>query len=102
VFRRNILLIFEGPKASVFDSEDIKLRKESTQKRCDMIRKLSSDGIISWAVAYPPTQWAGGIMASDVFDCLTDDIEPNVVQTWPPVIRDTLHKLKEDETHLQA
>lgn len=39
-------------------------------------------------------------MPSDVFDCLVDDIEPEVVQTWPAVIQDTLHKLKEDEESL--
>jgi len=40
-------------------------------------------------------------MALDVFNCLIDSIEPELVQTWPPVIQDTLHKLKEDEPSLQ-
>ncbi|KKZ64672.1 hypothetical protein EMCG_01360 [[Emmonsia] crescens] len=101
IFRRNIVVIYEGPKISTFDSEDARFRKESTQKRCDVIRSLSPDGVISWAIAYAPTLWAGGAIASDVFNCLIDDIEPDVVQTWPLVIRETLHKLKEEETHLQ-
>lgn len=102
VFRRNIVVIFEGPKTSTFDSDDAKVRKESTRKRCDVIRNLSPDGIVSWAIAYAPTLWAGGAMASDVFDCLTSDIEPDVVQTWPTVIRETLHKLKDDEAYLRS
>ena len=55
VFRRNILMIYLGPKNSTFDSEDVKFRKESTRRRCEIIRGLSPDGIISWAIAYAPT-----------------------------------------------
>lgn len=40
-------------------------------------------------------------MSSDVFDCLVDDIEPEVAQTWPAVIQETLHKLQEDENSLE-
>jgi hypothetical protein len=101
VFRRNIITIFEGPRDSRFDSEDVKFRKESTRKRCELIRGLSLDAVISWALAFAPTLWAGGSMASDVFNCLLDDIEPELVQRWPPVIRDTLHMLREDEESLQ-
>ena len=100
VFRRNIVTIFLGPKDSTFDSENIKFKKDSTRKRCVTIRGLSPDGVISWAIAYAPTLWAGGSISSDVFDCLVNDIEPEVVQTWPAVIQDTLHKLKEDEESL--
>ena len=48
-------MIFLGPKNSTFDSEDVKFRKESTRRRCEIIRGLSLDGIISWAIAYAPT-----------------------------------------------
>lgn len=92
---------FWGQKTSTFDSEDVKFRKESTRRRCEIIRGLCPDGIISWAIAYAPTLWAGGSMSSDVFDCLVDDIEPELVQPWPTVIQETLHKLKEDEETLQ-
>jgi hypothetical protein len=101
IFRRNIVTIFEGPKDSRFDSEDTKLRKESTRKRCELIQSLSFDGVISWAMAFPPTVWAAGSMSSDVFTCLLTNIEPEMVQTWPPVIRDTLHMLTEDEVSLK-
>jgi hypothetical protein len=102
VFRRNIVMVFLGPKDSTFDSEDVKFRKDSTRKRCEIIRGLSPDGVISWAIAYAPTLWAGGSISSDVFDCLVDDIEPEVTQTWPAVIQDTLHKLQEDEESLKT
>lgn len=101
IFRRNIITIFVGPKDSRFDSEDTKLRKESTRKRCESIRNLSLDGIISWAMAFAPTVWAAGSMPTDVFTCLLDNIEPEVVQTWPQVIRDTLRILTDDEVSLK-
>jgi hypothetical protein len=100
VFRRNIVTIFLGPKDSTFDSEDTKFKKKSTRRRCVTIRGLSPDEVISWAIAYAPILWAEDSMPSNVFDCLVDDIEPEVVQTWPAVIQDTLHKLKKDEESL--
>ncbi|KFY65654.1 hypothetical protein V496_02423 [Pseudogymnoascus sp. VKM F-4515 (FW-2607)] len=102
VFRRNIVTIFEGPKISKFDSEDKKFRNESTRKRSELIRGLSPDGVISWAMAFAPTLWGGGSMSADVFTCLLDDIEPELVQSWPLVIRDTLHMIMEDEKSLQT
>ncbi|PVH92396.1 hypothetical protein DM02DRAFT_278269 [Periconia macrospinosa] len=101
VFRRNIITVFNGPKDSKFDSEDVKMRKESTRNRCASIRELGPDGIISWAIAFPPTLWAGGSMASDIFTCLHNDIEPDLVQTWPPVINEMLRLLREDEESLK-
>lgn len=102
VFRRNITAIFEGPKDSSFDSTEIKTRKATTRQRCEDIRQLSYDGVISWAIAFPPTLWAGGSMATDIFTCLLDDIEPDIALNWPSVIQDTLYKLRADEMALQT
>jgi hypothetical protein len=71
--------MFEGPKDSKFDSKDIKFRKESTRKRSELIRGLSPDRVISWAMAFAPTLWGRGLMSLDVFTCLLDDIEPKLV-----------------------
>jgi hypothetical protein len=46
VFRRNIVLVFAGPKDSVFDSGNIKKRKAATRQRCKRIRKLSPDRVV--------------------------------------------------------
>lgn len=77
VFRRNIVTIFDGPKNSKFDSAEIKLRKRATQQRCEQIRRLSPSGVISWAIAFTPSLCAGGSMATDIFTCLLDEIEPD-------------------------
>jgi hypothetical protein len=101
IFRRNITTIFEGPKDSSFDSEDVKFRKASTRRRCEQIRGLSPDGVISWAMAFSPSVWAGGAMAEDIFTCLLNDIDPELIQPWPRTIRETLHTLRKDEESLQ-
>ena len=41
-------------------------------------------------------------MPSDLFDCLVDDIESELVQTWSAVIKDTLYKLRKNDEHLQG
>lgn len=101
IFRRNITVIFEGPKISTFDSEETRIKKESTRKRCDTLRNLGADGLISWAIAYAPTAWALGTMASDIFECLLEDVEPVDNQEWPKLILETLHRLEEEEHMLQ-
>ena len=97
VFRRNIVLIFAGPKDSDFDTDDVRSRKVATRLRCERIRKLSPDGVVAWAASYTPTSWAAGSMGKDIFECLIDDIEPEPAQSWPPVIQGTLRKLRSDE-----
>ncbi|KAJ5808883.1 hypothetical protein N7474_010152 [Penicillium riverlandense] len=101
VFRRNIVTIFEGPKNSKFDSEETKIRKATTLQRCEQIRQLSPSGVISWAISFAPSVWAGGSMATDIFTCLLDEIEPDWRPSWPPIVRQTLHILLEDEDILQ-
>lgn len=101
VFRRNIITIFEGPKDSKFDTEDTRVRKATTRQRCAQIRCLSPDGIISWAIAFAPSLWAGGSMATDIFKCLLADIEPDCRPGWPSIVGETLHTLQTDEDVLQ-
>ncbi|KAL5335497.1 hypothetical protein BJX70DRAFT_314353 [Aspergillus crustosus] len=95
VFRRNIVLIFEGPKESSFDETIEKSRKEITRQRCATLRGLNSDGLILWAISYTPTSWAGGKMSWDVFYELVNDIEPTERQIWPPALVTTLIVIKD-------
>ncbi|KAL4934961.1 hypothetical protein BDV06DRAFT_207925 [Aspergillus oleicola] len=97
VFRRNIVLIFQGAKVSPFDSQTEQHRKCITSQRCAILRELNVDGLISWAISYTPTSWSGGKMAWDVFDELVGDIEPCERKVWPPVLIDTLKVMKDME-----
>jgi hypothetical protein len=101
VFRRNIALIFAGPKVSEFDSGEVKTRKLATRQRCERIRKLSPDGVVAWAISYTPTTWAAGSMAKDIFECLIDHIEPDGVLNWPAVTEETAQKVRADEETVQ-
>ena len=92
VFKRNLLLIFHGPDFSDLDSDEMTYRKKGTQVRCERLRNLSSNGILSWALSFPPSTWSAGIMANDIFNCLIDDIEPHNNITWPPAIRTKLQE----------
>lgn len=98
VFRRNILLVFAGPKGSSFDSDDVRARKAATRPRCERILKLSPDGLVAWAASYTPTSWAAGCMAKDIFECLVEDNEFKSAQNWPTVIQQTVQKLQTDES----
>ncbi|KAM5357199.1 hypothetical protein ACJZ2D_016514 [Fusarium nematophilum] len=101
-FRTNICIIFRGPKPSAFDTDERKSKKDLTGKRCEEIRQLSPDGIISWAISFPSSTWAGGAMSFDIFTALLDSIEPNLHMHWPPVVRQTLRDLPKDETDLET
>lgn len=96
-FRRNILLIFHGPKSDSFDSKDMKSRKGITAQRCAEIRKLSPDGIVAWAVAFNASTWIGGTMGHNIFNYLISDIDPNNALSWPSQIPETLEKLRNHE-----
>jgi hypothetical protein len=44
IFRKNLALIFEGPKDSALDSSAVKSRNKQTRARCGRIRSLSPGG----------------------------------------------------------
>ncbi|KAE8130819.1 hypothetical protein BDV38DRAFT_43030 [Aspergillus pseudotamarii] len=96
VFRRNIILIFGGPKESPFDGTTEKHRKEITRQRCAVLRSLNIDGILFWAMSYTPTSWSGGKMSWDLFYNLASDIEPNERQKWSPDLLETLIAIRDE------
>jgi hypothetical protein len=97
VFRRNIKLIYCGSPQSEFDSKDTTWRRGVVQKRCSRIQQLSPDGIISWAIAYPPTTWGPCFMSNEIFDCLIEDVEPRDRKKWPDAVCQTLFRLRDGE-----
>lgn len=91
-FSKNITLFFDGPKTyPAIDSSSAKSKNKLTLLRCERIRCLSPQGIISWAAAFAPTAWAGGGKIPDhAFDYLIDNIEPEGFQGWPVGIAEIL------------
>lgn len=102
-FRTNITVIFMGPPQNSFQAESQRKRNEVARKRCEELRQLSPDGIISWALAYPASLWAGSArLRPDHFACLAEHIEPDLPVHWPRDVRETLRLLEVDSKELQS
>lgn len=97
IFAGNITFIFNGQEDSVVDSDDIKARKRLTRERCSSIRNVSSDGIISWAVAFMSTIWTAYMMSNDTFDYVLGQIESDKYEAWPPNVYRILNGLGIEE-----
>ena len=96
LFRRNIVLIFGGPRISDFDSTQMKARKVATRIRCERLRQLEADRLVIWALSYKCTSWAVGTMGTEMFDCLIESVQFNA-RRWPPVVGEVLYKLQETD-----
>jgi hypothetical protein len=97
VFRRNIALIFKGPRMLQSDSTERKNRKNITLQRCLQLRSLHPDGVLYWSISYPASSWGGGEMAGDVFNNLIETIEPSDRKIWHPKVLEVLLTIKDEE-----
>jgi len=64
-----------------------------TRERCERIRNLTRDGLISWAVAFKVSQWSANSMPKDTFSYILAHIEPDKPQIWPSNIHRVLRNL---------
>lgn len=96
-FRRNLCLIFEGPKDSSLDSSQTKARKQLIRERCKTIRGLNLDTVITWAAAFPPTRWTACAMSQGSFDYLISKVPSEDIHIWPAGIYHILHALGAEE-----
>jgi hypothetical protein len=97
IFVKSIILFFKGQSDSFVDTSVIKKRKQVTRDRCERIRSLSPDGIISWAVAFTNTTWEANSMSKDIFEYVSDHIEPDDCRVWPPEVYRILSGLAAEE-----
>lgn len=93
MFKRNILQIFHGPQDSSLDSSAYKARKASTRRRSERLRSLSLTSLVLWALTFTPTSWSGGSWSEYLFECVLQDIEVVVIESWPESIHTLLHSL---------
>lgn len=96
-FKKSIALIFQGPRDSALDDGSIKSRKRQTRMRCEAIKELNPDGVISWAAGLAPHVWTPAGMKNHVFEYLIEEIEPAEAQVWPSRIREILHVFRAEE-----
>jgi hypothetical protein len=102
IFRRNLSLIFDGPKGSALDSSSARSRNKVTSARCKRICRLEPKGILSWAAAFPPTTWAAGSMKDHVFDNLVERIEPAEEVSIPSKLCKILQTIGAEEALCQS
>lgn len=73
--KRNMVLIFMGPKTSNLDSNQVKTRNKHTEMRCKTLRSQHGHFVLMWAMALPPSTWkASGGMTDKTFDFLVEDL----------------------------
>jgi hypothetical protein len=96
-FRKCLTMVFEGPKDSALDAGPVKARNKQTRQRCELIRGLNCDGIISWAAALPQSNWAAGNMHNHIFTHLLESIEPQEKVAWPSRMIEILRIFGQEE-----
>lgn len=92
-FNRNITTIFGSPKATASLTPAAKRGVELCKERCERLRKLSADGIVTWAISYKSAEWTARLK-KDVFDSLVSTIEPTEIQHWSAVVGKNLEALR--------
>lgn len=102
ILRRNLILIFEGPKNSALDSNQIKARKRVLRDRCSTLRGLYPHAIVRWARYFPPSAWTTGSMSEPTFDYLVEALDSEDECTLPPEIRAILRTLGAEEPLMQS
>lgn len=96
--KRNIILIFTGPKTSKLDSSQVKTKNKQTESRCGRLRSQHSHVILMWAMALQPSTWrTSGGMTDKTFYFLVDDLQEERMKQISRKISNTLQSLAEEE-----
>lgn len=102
ILKRNLILIFEGPKFSVLDSNQIKARKRVLRDRCSTLRGLYPHAIVRWARNFPPSVWTTGTMSEPTFDYLVEALNSEDECTLPTGIYAILQALGDEDPLMQS
>lgn len=96
--RRNMVLIFMGPKTSNLDSDQVKTRNKQTEMRCEILRSQPSNAILMWAMTLQPSAWkTSGGMTDKTFSFLIEDLQDERMNQIPRKISETIQSLAEEE-----
>ncbi|KAI1907307.1 hypothetical protein LOZ65_006787 [Ophidiomyces ophidiicola] len=98
ILRRNLELIFVGPRDSALDSAQIKVRKKKARTRCELLRSQHPHVILMWAMAIPPSTWSASAgMSDNTFDFVIDDTSTERIPMLSPEIVQKLQAMEEEE-----
>ncbi|KAM5442408.1 hypothetical protein MferCBS31731_002286 [Microsporum ferrugineum] len=98
ILRRNLELIFIGPRDSALDSAQVKIRKNKARTRCELLRSQHPHVILMWAMAIPPSSWNSSAgMSDNTFDFVIDDTGTERIPLLSTEIVQKLQFLEEEE-----
>ncbi|KAJ5550178.1 hypothetical protein N7461_004876 [Penicillium sp. DV-2018c] len=96
--KRNLVLIFMGPKTFQLDSKQVKTRNRQTEVRCETLRSQHSHVILMWAIALQPSTWKTSVgMTEKTFEFLTKDLGVERLDWIPPQISEIVLSLAAEE-----
>ncbi|KAM5484995.1 hypothetical protein MaudMau93_005697 [Microsporum audouinii] len=98
ILRRNLELIFIGPRDSTLDSAQVKIRRKKARIRCELLRSQHPHVILMWAMAIPPSTWSASAgMSDNTFDFVIDDISTERIPKLSLEIVQKLQPLEGEE-----
>ena len=96
--KRNLILIFMGPKTFEFDSKQVKTRNRQTEGRCKTVRSQHSHVILMWAMTLQPSTWKTSVgMTEKTFEFLIKDISDERMNQISPQISEIVLSLAAEE-----
>ena len=96
--KRNLELIFTGPKTSNFNSRQVKTRNKQTEMRCEALRSRHWHVILMWAIVLQPSTWKTSAgMTDKTFEFLIDDLEDERIEKISPQVAEVLQSLATEE-----
>ncbi|KAJ5111739.1 hypothetical protein NUU61_001369 [Penicillium alfredii] len=97
--KRNLILIFMGPKTFELDSKQVKARNKQTEGRCKTLRSQHSHVVLMWAMALQPSIWKTSVgMNEKTFDFLIRDLSDERMNQIPPHISEIMLSLAGEES----
>lgn len=98
IFKRNMALIFMGPKTSNLDSNQVKTKNKQIEMRCEILRSQNIHILIMWAMTLQPSTWkTSGGMTDMTFSFLIKDLQDERMNRIPRKISETIQSLAEEE-----
>ena len=85
-------LHFQQSLTFLFAAEDGTLEEKSkeTKRRCEAIKALGADNLVSLAITLRPKEWTAHVMNRATFDLLLEQLASDTSVQWPPIIKKTI------------
>ena len=90
-FQQSLKFLF-APEVGTFER-----KSKETQRRCEAIKALGADNLVSWAITLCPDEWAAHVMGRGTFDLLLEQLASDPPVQWPPIIKNMIEVALQNE-----